>query len=144
MGVSGVIGENGRIFGGSERHLGIVGAPTLKLGGPMDEVELERSLDGGWVVVPGARRSASCQGAVWTYVESHDDDACGAQSPSPRVHIHKLIGALSSRPGRVPLSADDHELAKRWLRYGNDKSPRLQTRLWAFVECQYCGRRRRD
>ena len=61
MGVSGVIGENGRIVGGSERHLGIVGASTLKSGGPM-----ERSLDGGrsW---PGARRSASYQGVVWSH-----------------------------------------------------------------------------
>ena len=41
MGFSGVIGENGRISGGSERHLGIVGAPTLRSGGPMDEVDLE-------------------------------------------------------------------------------------------------------
>ena len=48
MGVSGVIGESGRIFGGSEQHLGIVGASTLKSGGPMGEVDLERSLDGGW------------------------------------------------------------------------------------------------
>ena len=77
MGVSGVIGENGRIFGGSERYLGIVGEPTLKLGGPMGEVELERSLDGGWVVVPRARRSASCQGVVWSCVESYGDGACG-------------------------------------------------------------------
>ena len=43
MGVSGVIGENGQIFGGSEWHLGIVGASTLESGGSM-----ERSLDGGW------------------------------------------------------------------------------------------------
>ena len=37
------------------------------------------------------------------------------------------------------LSADDLELAERWLRYDNDKSPRLQKKLWAFVECLYCG-----
>ena len=42
----GVIGENGRIFDGSGRHLDIVGASTLKSGGPMGEVHLERSLDG--------------------------------------------------------------------------------------------------
>ena len=48
MGVSGVIGENGRISGGSERHLGIVGVFTLRSGGPMGEVDLEWSLDGGW------------------------------------------------------------------------------------------------
>ena len=41
----------------------------------MGEVDLERLLDG--VVVPGARRSASCQGAVWTYVESYGDIECG-------------------------------------------------------------------
>ena len=37
-----------RTFGGSERHLGIVGASMLKSGDPMGEVDLERSLDGGW------------------------------------------------------------------------------------------------
>ena len=42
------------------------------------------------------------------------------------------------------LSADDLELAELRLRYDNDKSLRLQKRLWAFVECLYCGRRRRD
>ena len=54
------------------------------------------------------------------------------------------MGALSRRPEPVPLSADDRELAELWLIYDNDKSPRLQKRLWAFVECLYCGRRRRD
>ena len=44
----GVIGENGRIFGGSERHMSIVGASTLTSGGPMGEVDLERPLDGRW------------------------------------------------------------------------------------------------
>ena len=48
MGVSGVIGENRRFFGGLERHLGIVGASTLTSGSPIGEVDLERSLDGGW------------------------------------------------------------------------------------------------
>ena len=100
------------------------------------------------MVVPGARRSASCQGAVWTCVESYDDGACGGvrcvQSPSPLVHIHSLIGALSRHPGPVPLSADDRELAELRLKYDKDKSPRLQKRLWAFVECLYCGRRRKD
>ena len=48
MGVSGVVGENGRIFGGSERQLGLVGASTLKSGDPMGEVDLERSLGVGW------------------------------------------------------------------------------------------------
>ena len=69
---------------------------------------------------------------------------CRVQSPRPRVHLHRLIGALSRRPGPVPLSADDRELAEPRLRYGNDKSPRLQKRLWAFVECLYRGRRRRN
>ena len=32
---SGVIGENGQISGGSERHLGIVGGSMLKSGGPI-------------------------------------------------------------------------------------------------------------
>ena len=45
--VSGVVGENGRIFGGPEWHLGIVGASTLESCGPMGEVDLERLLDGG-------------------------------------------------------------------------------------------------
>ena len=38
VGVSGVIGENGQISGGSERHLGIVGASgasMIKSGGPI-------------------------------------------------------------------------------------------------------------
>ena len=51
------------------------------------------------------------------------------------MHLHRLIGALSRRPGPVPLSADDRELAELRLRYDNDTSPRLQKRLWAFVEC---------
>ena len=55
-----MIGENGRIFGGSERHLSIVGVSTIRSGSPMGEVDLERS----WVVVPGARCSASCQRVV--------------------------------------------------------------------------------
>ena len=42
------------------------------------------------------------------------------------------------------LSADDLELAERRLRYDNAKSPRLQKRPWAFVECLYCSRRRRS
>ena len=54
----------------------IVGASTLKSGGPMGEVNLERSLDSRWSV-PGARRSASCQGAVWSCVEPYENGACG-------------------------------------------------------------------
>ena len=34
MGVSGVIGKSGQFFGGPEWLLGIVGASTLKPGGP--------------------------------------------------------------------------------------------------------------
>ena len=41
----------------------------------------------------------------------------GVQSSSPRVHIHRLLGALSRRPGPVPFSADDRELAEFRLRY---------------------------
>ena len=41
MGISGVIGENGGNVGGPERHLGIVGASILKLGGPMGEIDFE-------------------------------------------------------------------------------------------------------
>ena len=44
------LGENGRIFGGSERQLGIVGASTLNSGGPMGEVKVDwngRSMVGG-------------------------------------------------------------------------------------------------
>ena len=44
----GVIGENGRIFGGPELHLGLVGASTLNSGGQMGEVDLERSLGVRW------------------------------------------------------------------------------------------------
>ena len=49
MSVWGVISENERIFGGSERHLGIVGASTLNSGGPVGEVDLEQPFDGGWL-----------------------------------------------------------------------------------------------
>ena len=74
-------------------------------------------------------------GAVWSrttmvYVVMQD-----VQSPSPRVHIHWLMGALSRRPGPVPFSADDCELAELLRDCRRD---------WAFVECLYCGRRRRD
>ena len=69
MGVSGVIGENGRIFGGSELHLGLVGASTLKSGGPMGEVDLERSLGVRWsclelVVVRAVKEMC---GLVWSH-----------------------------------------------------------------------------
>ena len=97
-----------------------------------------------WVVVAGAHHSARCRGAVWTCVESYDVVVYGVQSPSPRVHIHRLLGVLARRPGPVPLSADDRELAELRLRYDSAKSPRLQKRMSAFVECLYCGRRRRD
>ena len=56
MGVAEVISENGWMFSGPE---GIVGASALNPGGPIGEVDLERSLDGG-----GARRSGTCQGGV--------------------------------------------------------------------------------
>ena len=41
LGISGIIGENGRNFGGPERHLGIVAVSTLKSGGPMGEIDFE-------------------------------------------------------------------------------------------------------
>ena len=78
----------------------------------MGEVDLERSLDGGW----------SCL-ELWTCVESYDDGGVGCTVPSPRVHIHRLIGALYRRPGSVPSSADGRELAELRLRYDNDKPP---------------------
>ena len=64
MGISGVIGENGRIFGGPERHLGIVGASTLKPGGSM-----ERSLDGGWSCLEpvAVRAIKELCGVVWIW-----------------------------------------------------------------------------
>ena len=67
MGVSGVIGENGQISGGSERHLGIVGASMLKSGGPMGEVDLERSLD-GWscLELVAMRAVKGLCGVVWS------------------------------------------------------------------------------
>ena len=77
-------------------------------------------------------------------MESYDVVVYGVQSPSPHAHIHTLIGALSRRPGPVPFFADNRELAELRLRYDNDESPRLQKRLSPFVECLYCGRRRRD
>ena len=69
MGVSGVIGENGRIFDDSERHLGIVGASTLKSGGPMGEVDLERSLDVGWsyLELVAVRAVKELCGVVWSH-----------------------------------------------------------------------------
>ena len=71
MGISGAIGENGRIFGGPERHLGIVGASMLNSGSPMGEVDLERSLDGGWCLeLVAARVPRSC-------VELCGEGACG-------------------------------------------------------------------
>ena len=71
MGISGVIGENGQIFGGSERHLGIVGASTLKPGGPM-----ERSLDGGWSCLDLVTVRAIKE-LLWSCAESYYDGACG-------------------------------------------------------------------
>ena len=69
MGVSGVIGENGRIFGGSERHLGLVGASTLKSGGQMGEVDLERSLGVGWscLELVAVRAGKELCGLVWSH-----------------------------------------------------------------------------
>ena len=66
--VSGVIGENGRIFGGSERHMSIVGAPTLRSCGPMGEVDLERSLDGRWscLELVAVRAVKELCGVVWS------------------------------------------------------------------------------
>ena len=83
-------------------------------------------------------------GELCGLLESYDVVMYGVQSPSPRVHIHRLLGALSRRPGPVPFSAGDREPAELRLRYDSAKSPRLQKRLSAFVECLYCGRRRRD
>ena len=79
MGVSGVIGETGQIIGGSERHLGIVGSSTPTLGGPMGEVDLERSLDGGWscLGLVAVRAIKKLCGLVWTCVDLYDDGACG-------------------------------------------------------------------
>ena len=141
-----MIGENGRIVGGSERHVDIVGACMLISGGPMGEVDLERSLDGGWSCreLVAVRAVEELCGLVWGHTTMVHTVVQGVQTSSPRVHLHRLIGALSRRPGPVPLSADDRELAEPRLRYDNDKSPRLQKRLWAFVECLYCGRCRRD
>ena len=63
MGISGVIGENGQIFGGSEQYL-TVGASTLKSGGPM-----ERSLDGGWscLELVAVRAIKELCGLVWSH-----------------------------------------------------------------------------
>ena len=69
MGVSGVIGENGGIFGDSEGHLGFVGASTLRSGGPMGEVDLERSLDVGWscLELVAVRPVKELCGLVWSH-----------------------------------------------------------------------------
>ena len=112
----------------------------------MGEVDLEPSLNGGWSCLGliAVRAVKELCGLVWSHTTMVHVVVQGVQSPSPRVHIDKLIGALSRRPGPVPLSADDRELAELRLRYNNDQSPRLQKRLWAFVECLSCGRHRRD
>ena len=129
MGVSGVIDENGRIVGGPERHLGIVGASTLKSGGPV-----ERSLDGGWscLELVAVRAIKELCGVVWSQTTMVHVVVQGVQSTSPRVHVHRPIGALSRRPGPVRLSADSRELAELRLRYDNDKSPQLQKRFWVL------------
>ena len=97
--------ENGRIFGGSERHLGIVRASTLTSGGPMGEVYLERLLHG-----VRAWSSSQCE------LSRSCVDLCGfvgrwcmrwCKVYSPPVQIHRLI------------------VAELRLRYDNDKSPRL-------------------
>ena len=49
-----MIGESRWMLGGPERHSGIVtivGASTLELDGPLGEVDLERTPDGGWSYV---------------------------------------------------------------------------------------------
>ena len=63
-----MIGETGRVFGGSEQHLGIVGASTLTSGGPMGEVDLKRSLDGGWSYLEliAVRAVKELWGLVWS------------------------------------------------------------------------------
>ena len=77
------------IFGGSWRGTW-VSSEHLRLS-RVGEVDLERSLDGGWLcLVPVAARAVK--------------ELCGLVKS---VHIHGLIGALFRRPGPVPLSADD-------------------------------------
>ena len=95
--VSGVFGENRRIFGGPERQLGIVVTSTLKSGGPMGEVDLERSLDGGWSCLELV--------AVRAVKEPYDDGTCGSVGCTVPQHINRFIGALSRRPGPVPFVA---------------------------------------
>ena len=86
MGVSGVIGENGQISGGSERHLGIVRASMLKSGGPMGEVDLERSLDGGWswLELVAVRAVKELCGLVWSRRKTVH---------SPPVRVYTFIGS---------------------------------------------------
>ena len=48
--------------------------------------------------------------------------------------IAPSFSKMASVTTNIP-SADDLELAELRLRYDKDKSPRLQKRLWAFVEC---------
>ena len=88
----------------------------------MGEVDLERSPDGGWscLELVGVRAVKELCGLVWSHEMMVHVVVQGVQSPSPRVHFHKLIGALSRRPRPVPLSTDDRELAELRLRYDND------------------------
>ena len=80
------VDENGWIFGGSEPHLGIVGASTLKSGGPMGEVDLERLLDGGWSCLAVRAVKELC-GLVWSRTEMAPVVVSGGQSPCSRIHI---------------------------------------------------------
>ena len=81
-----MIGENGQISGGSERHLGIIGASTLKSGGPMGEVDLERSLDGGWscLELVAVRAVKELCGVVWSR---------RTMMYSPPVRVYTFIGS---------------------------------------------------
>ena len=89
MGISGVIGENGRNFGGPERHLGIVGASTLKSGGPMGEIDLNGSSMGGWscMELVAVRAVKELCGLVWSRT------MWWCMVYSPPVRVYTFIGS---------------------------------------------------
>ena len=85
MGVAGVTSENERLSGGPERHLGIVLLSGCLLDGPLGEIDVERTLDGGrWGLELPCDCDCDCDEVLgsgvpadWTCVGSCGDGACG-------------------------------------------------------------------
>ena len=114
MGVVEVNSEHGQVFGGPEQHLGIaLLLERLRLSWvvrSLSEGDLEQTLGGGELSCDEVL--GNCVHADWICVESYDDGVCGDIGCTVPV-----TGAVSRRPGPVPLSADDLELAELRLRW---------------------------